>query len=120
MLSTLLVTNPTDGPIANETSLREAIVQADTDAAAGISDTIGFDASLGSSTIDLTQGQLELSGDGEADDHHRRQQPQHTDCPQCRAGNNRLFEIDGSITRGPHKSQHGGRPGRHKSWRRHS
>ena len=64
MLSTLLVNNPTDVPVANEMSLREAIVQANTDAAAGISDTIDFDPSLGSSTIDLTQGTLELSGAG--------------------------------------------------------
>ena len=64
MLSTLVVNNPTDAPLANETSLREAIVQANTDAAAGISDTITFDASLGSTTIKLTQGPLELSGAG--------------------------------------------------------
>lgn len=64
MLSTLLVNNLTDAPMAHETSLREAIVQANTDAAAGISDTIAFDASLGSSTIKLTQGPLELSGAG--------------------------------------------------------
>src|SRR5271157_3795540 len=64
MLSTLLVNNPTDAHLADETSLREAIVQANTDAAAGISDTIAFDSSLGSSTINLTQGQLELSGAG--------------------------------------------------------
>jgi len=64
MLSTLLVNNPTDAHVANETSLREAIVQANTDASAGVSDTIAFDSSLGSSTINLTQGQLELSGAG--------------------------------------------------------
>lgn len=62
----LLVNNPTDAPVANELSLREAIIQANTDAAAGISDTIDFDPSLGSSTIDLTQGPLELSGAGTA------------------------------------------------------
>ena len=64
MLSTLLVNNPTDAHVGNETSLREAVVQASTDAAAGKSDTIAFDARLGSSTINLTQGQLELSGAG--------------------------------------------------------
>ncbi len=64
MLSTLIVNNPTDAHVANETSLREAIVLANTDAAAGTSDTITFDASLGSHTITLTQGQLELSGAG--------------------------------------------------------
>ena len=71
MLSTLLVNNPTDAHVADETSLREAIVQANTDAAAGTSDTITFDPSLGSSTINLTQGQLELSGAGGADGHRR-------------------------------------------------
>ena len=64
MLSTLVVNNPTDAHVANETSLREAIVQANIDAAAAKSDSIVFDASLGSHTITLTQGQLELSGAG--------------------------------------------------------
>ncbi|MGO9923686.1 MAG: choice-of-anchor Q domain-containing protein, partial [Isosphaeraceae bacterium] len=64
MLSTLLVNNPTDAHVADETSLREAIAVANADAAAGTSDTITFDPSLGSSTINLTQGPLELSGAG--------------------------------------------------------
>ena len=51
MLSTLLVNNATDAHVPNETSRREAIVRANTDAAAGVSDTTAFDSSLGSSTM---------------------------------------------------------------------
>ena len=64
MLSVLVVNNGTDAPVSNELSLRQAIALANADAAAGTSDTITFDPSLGSSTINLTQGQLELSGAG--------------------------------------------------------
>jgi hypothetical protein len=64
LLSTIVVNNPTDAAVANETSLRQAITTANTDAAAGQSDTIVFDASLGSHTITLTQGPLHLSGAG--------------------------------------------------------
>ena len=64
MLSVLVVNNGTDAPVSNELSLRQAIVLANADATAGTSDTIAFDSSLGSSTINLTQGQLELSGAG--------------------------------------------------------
>jgi hypothetical protein len=46
------------------TSLRDAIAQANTDAAGGISDTVVFDSSLSGTTITLGQGQLELSGAG--------------------------------------------------------
>jgi fibronectin-binding autotransporter adhesin len=44
------------------TSLRDAIVRANADAPAGISDTIVFASSLAGATITLAQGQLELSG----------------------------------------------------------
>jgi hypothetical protein len=64
MLSALVVNNVSDTPVDTETSLREAVAQADTDAAAGTSDTIQFDPSLSGETILLTQGQLELSGAG--------------------------------------------------------
>src|SRR5208282_4963762 len=64
MLTTLVVNNPTDSVVAAELSLRQAVAQANTDAAAGVSDTITFDPSLGGQTITLTQGQLELSGAG--------------------------------------------------------
>ena len=64
MLTTLVVNNPTDTAVAAELSLRQAVAQANTDAAAGTSDTITFDPSLGSHTITLTQGQLELKGAG--------------------------------------------------------
>ena len=64
MLSVLVVNNGTDAPVSNELSLRQAIALANADATAGTSDTITFDPSLGSSTIKLTQGQLELSGAG--------------------------------------------------------
>src|SRR5258708_671731 len=62
MLSTLFVNNGTDAHVDNQLSLREAVAIANMDAAAGTSDAIAFDASLGSHTITLTQGQLELSG----------------------------------------------------------
>ena len=64
MLTTIVVNNPTDTAVAAELSLRQAVAQANIDAAAGISDTITFDPSLGGQTINLTQGQLELSGAG--------------------------------------------------------
>ncbi len=64
MLAVLTVNNPTDTAVANELSLRQAVTQANLDAAAGTSDTIDFDPSLGGQTIQLTQGQLELSGAG--------------------------------------------------------
>ncbi|HXY35854.1 MAG TPA: hypothetical protein VEI07_16590, partial [Planctomycetaceae bacterium] len=64
MLSAILVTNGTDSHVANELSLREAVAEANADAAAGTSDTIGFDPSLSGATIVLTQGDLELSGAG--------------------------------------------------------
>ena len=64
MLSVLVVNNGTDAPVSNELSLRQAIALANADATAGTSDTITFDPSLGSSTIYLTLGQLELSGTG--------------------------------------------------------
>jgi predicted outer membrane repeat protein len=61
MPSTLVVMNNGDGSAG---SLRSAIIQANTDAAAGTSDTINFNSSLAGTTIVLTQGQLELSGAG--------------------------------------------------------
>ena len=64
MLSVLVVNNGTDAAVSDELSLRQAIAQANTDAAAGTSDTITFDPSLGGQTIMLAQGQLELSGAG--------------------------------------------------------
>jgi len=64
VLANLLVDNPLDTVVASELSLRQAIAQANLDAAAGISDTIAFDASLASQTITLTQGPLELNGTG--------------------------------------------------------
>ena len=64
MLSVLVVNNGTDAAVSDELSLRQAIAQANTDAAAGTSDTITFDPSLGGHTILLAQGQLELSGAG--------------------------------------------------------
>jgi hypothetical protein len=43
-------------------TLRAAVIQADADAANGLSDVINFDPSLSGATITLTTGQLELSG----------------------------------------------------------
>lgn len=64
LLSVFVVNNRSDAAVANALSLRQAVLQANADAAAGISDTVIFDPSLGSSTISLTQGTLELSGAG--------------------------------------------------------
>ena len=59
-LSSLVVTTSSDDVSHSGTSLRDAIAQANADAAAAISDTITFDASLNGATITLGQGQLEL------------------------------------------------------------
>lgn len=64
LLAVLTVNNPTDTAVTGELSLRQAVAQANLDAAAGQSDTIAFAASLGSQTISLTQGSLELTGAG--------------------------------------------------------
>jgi uncharacterized repeat protein (TIGR01451 family) len=64
LLSSLVVNNPGDVAVVGQTSLRQAIATANADAVAGTSDTIVFDPSLGSGTITLTQGVLELSGAG--------------------------------------------------------
>jgi transglutaminase-like putative cysteine protease len=64
LLSVLVVNNGTDVVASDQLSLRQAIAQANTDAAAGTSDTITFDPSLGGRTILLAQGELELSGAG--------------------------------------------------------
>jgi hypothetical protein len=62
--SSLVVTTGSDATTHTGFSLRDAIAQANTAAAAGTSDTITFDASLAGSTITLAQGQLGLSGAG--------------------------------------------------------
>jgi hypothetical protein len=66
VLSTLLVTTTVDEVNPNDPvlSLREAVIQANTDASNGHSDTIRFAARLGQATITLdpTLGQLELTG----------------------------------------------------------
>jgi RHS repeat-associated protein len=96
MLSVLVVNNDTDAPVANELSLRQAVAQANTDAAAGISDTIDFDPSLGSSTIVLTQGQLELSGAGTGTITIDGSSPS---TPITISGNSvsRVFQVDGGV-----------------------
>ena len=62
LLSSIIVNNPTDTPIAGQTDLRQAIVQANT---AGGDQTITFEKKVFKSpqtiTLDPTQGQLELS-----------------------------------------------------------
>jgi hypothetical protein len=60
--ATIAVTNTLDDGSAG--SLRAAIVQANSDAANGVSDTIQFNSSLASATIVLSQGQLELRSAG--------------------------------------------------------
>jgi hypothetical protein len=60
----MTVTTASDAPVHSGTSLRDALAQANLDAAAGTSDVLLFAASLAGSTITLTQGQLELSGAG--------------------------------------------------------
>jgi hypothetical protein len=58
----LTVTSAADTHQAGLLTLREAVAQANTDAAGGQSDTIQFDPGLGSATITLAAGPLELSG----------------------------------------------------------
>jgi parallel beta-helix repeat protein len=60
LLSTIVVNNPTDTPVANQIDLRQAITQANSD---GGGDTIVFSSLFNTpQTITLTGGQLELSG----------------------------------------------------------
>jgi uncharacterized repeat protein (TIGR01451 family) len=61
---TILVTTASDATGHTGESLRDAVTQADSDAAQGRSDTIGFAATLAGQTITLVQGQLDLSGTG--------------------------------------------------------
>ena len=65
-LDSLQATSGTDDPTdANGLiSLRSAIDAANVDASLGTSDSINFAASLAGATIELTQGELELSGSG--------------------------------------------------------
>jgi hypothetical protein len=57
----IVVTTPSDLVLHSGVSLRDAIATANTDAAAGQSDTISFDQSLNGATITLSQGQLQLT-----------------------------------------------------------
>ena len=96
LLTTLLVNNPADAAVAGELSLRQAVAQANSDAVKGTSDTITFDPSLGSQTITLTQGQLELSGAGTGTitiDGSSRSTP----LTISSAFNGRIFQIDGGV-----------------------
>jgi hypothetical protein len=61
---TILVTTTSDATTHTGESLRDAVAQADSDAAKGRSDSIGFAAALGGQTIALVQGPLVLSGTG--------------------------------------------------------
>ena len=97
MLTILVVNNPTDTAVAAELSLRQAVVQANTDAAAGTSDTITFDPSLGSHTITLTQGQLELSGAGAGTITIDGSSPS-TPLTISGGGAGRVFQIDSGVT----------------------
>jgi hypothetical protein len=62
LLSTIVVNNPTDTPVAGETDLRQAIVQANTN---GGAETITFDKKVFRTpqtiNLDPALGQLELS-----------------------------------------------------------
>ena len=60
----IVVTTTSDATGHSGESLRDAVTQADSDAAGGQSVSIGFAASLVGQTITLTQGQLELKGPG--------------------------------------------------------
>ena len=64
MLTSIVVNNSTDYEVSGEISLRDAVSQANSDAAQGISDTITLDPGLGDRTINLEQGQLEFSAEG--------------------------------------------------------
>jgi hypothetical protein len=61
----LIVTNAADPATLVSGTLRAAVFQANTDAARGVFDTITFNTvKMGTSTIMLSQGMLELSGEG--------------------------------------------------------
>jgi len=64
LFSSLVVTTSDDSTSHTGESLRDAITTANTDAAAGTSDTITFDPSLAGDTILLQQGVLELGAGG--------------------------------------------------------
>jgi hypothetical protein len=57
---TIIVTTASDAATHSGTSLRDAVAQANADAASGISDTIRFDPTLAGAVIVLAEGQLEL------------------------------------------------------------
>ena len=60
LLSTIVVNNPTDAPVVNQTDLRQAIAQANSD---GGGDTIVFSSLFDTpQTITLTEGPLILTG----------------------------------------------------------
>jgi hypothetical protein len=58
--ASLTVTTASDDVLHSGLSLRDALAAANTNAAAGLSETISFDPSLNGQTIALTQGMLEL------------------------------------------------------------
>ncbi len=62
--SSIVVTTNSDAVSHTGVSLRDAVAKANTDAVAGNSDTITFNASLTGETITLSQGSLVLSGSG--------------------------------------------------------
>ena len=62
--ATFVVTTASDAAGHSGESLRDAVAQADAEAALGFSDTITFAPGLGGQTITLAQGQLELKGAG--------------------------------------------------------
>ncbi len=97
-MSVLVVTNPTDSVVNHELSLRQAVVQANADAAAGTSDTITFDPSLGGHTINISQGQLELSGAGTGTITINGSSPSiPVTLDVSSAGSGRAFQIDSGV-----------------------
>lgn len=60
----LTVSSAADPDTLTAGTLRYAVSQADTDAAAGVSDTIEFASALDGQTITLSQGTLSLNGAG--------------------------------------------------------
>src|SRR5262249_53315923 len=76
---------------------RQALVAANADAVAGVSDTIVFDSSLAGEKILLTQGQLEVSGTGTGTitiDASSLSSPITIDA----LGTGRVFQVDSGVT----------------------
>ena len=93
LLSTIVVNNPTDTPVKGQIDLRQAIGLANS---AGGAETIAFDSTVFGTpqTINLTQGQLELSTPNEA----VTITGPAGGVTVSGGGNSRVFQVDANVT----------------------